>query len=403
MKNTPEIRFKGFTDAWVQRKLGEVFKQTVEYVNPKEEDIELWSLTVESGLTPKTERYNREFLVKKEDAFKVVLPDEFIYNPMNITLGSVDLNLTNKKVAVSGYYITMRTVENHNNNYFAVWLKSPKAIKLYKLYATGGLLEKQRVQFPSLSQIETTIPVYKEQTAIGNFFRTLDSTIVLYKRKAENLKQLKKAYLQQMFPQEGETVPRIRFAGFTGEWEVRLLGKHTKLITKGTTPENRTVNGLINFIKVENISNGKISPNSKITKEEHEGSLKRSKLEESDIIISIAGTLGRTAIVKADILPANTNQALAIIRGYDFDSNFLFISLHGNAVADYIRKNPTIGAQPNLSLEQIGNLTIWTPKLKEQTTIGNFFRNLDEQINLYQTKLDNLKQLKSAYLQKMFV
>jgi len=246
-------------------------------------------------------------------------------------------------------------------------------------------------------------PQINEQQKLGEFFRTLDNTITLYKRKLDGLKQLKKAYLQQMFPQEGETVPKIRFAGFKGAWEMRLLGKHTKLITKGTTPENRSGNGLINFIKVENISNGKISPNSKITKEEHEGFLKRSKLEEGDILISIAGTLGRTAIVKADILPANTNQALAIIRGYDFDSNFLFISLHGNAVADYIRKNPTIGAQPNLSLEQIGNLTIWTPKLKEQTAIGNFFHNLDEQITAQQTKLDNLKKLKSAYLQKMFV
>ena len=97
MSNVPEIRFKGYTDAWEQRKLGEVFRQTAAFLNPKEDDIELWSLTVESGLTPKTERYNREFLVKKVDAFKAVSPNEFIYNPMNMTLGAVDLNLLDKK------------------------------------------------------------------------------------------------------------------------------------------------------------------------------------------------------------------------------------------------------------------------------------------------------------------
>src|SRR5690606_2059044 len=106
--NVPEIRFAGFNDAWERRGLGEVFEQTSDYVNPKVENLELWSLTVENGLTPKTERYNREFLVRKEDQFKSVSDNEFIYNPMNMTLGAVDLNLTGKKVAVSGYYITMK-------------------------------------------------------------------------------------------------------------------------------------------------------------------------------------------------------------------------------------------------------------------------------------------------------
>ena len=67
--NIPEIRFAGFTDAWEQRKLGEVFEQTSNFVNPNDDNIELWSLTVEDGLTPKSERYNREFLVKKDDNF----------------------------------------------------------------------------------------------------------------------------------------------------------------------------------------------------------------------------------------------------------------------------------------------------------------------------------------------
>ena len=225
MMNVPQIRFKGFTDAWGQCRLGEVFEQTAEFVNPKEDDIELWSLTVENGLTPKTERYNREFLVKKEDAFKAVSPNEFIYNPMNMTLGAVDLNMMDKKVAVSGYYITMLAKEKYDSNYFSVWLKSPKAIKLYKLFATGGLTEKQRVQFPTLSSIQTLIPAYSEQTAIGNFFRTLNNALTLHKRKLEKLKELKKGYLQQMFTQKGENVPRVRFEGFSGEWEVRKLGE----------------------------------------------------------------------------------------------------------------------------------------------------------------------------------
>ncbi|MBO6386999.1 restriction endonuclease subunit S [Enterococcus casseliflavus] len=197
-------------------------------------------------------------------------------------------------------------------------------------------------------------------------------------------------------------VPELRFKGFTDDWEERKLGQYTKLITKGTTPKDKTGIGDVNFVKVENITNGKIYPINKIKQHEHDNYLKRSRLEEKDILFSIAGTLGRTAIVNKSILPANTNQALAIIRGYDFDTNFLITSLAGNVVKEYIRRNPTVGAQPNLSLEQVGNLLVNTPNAEEQKKIGSFFKQLDDTIALHQRKLDLLKEQKKGFLQKMF-
>ncbi|ELA64945.1 restriction endonuclease subunit S [Enterococcus faecium] len=199
-----------------------------------------------------------------------------------------------------------------------------------------------------------------------------------------------------------DTRPEIRFPEFTDEWEQRKLINYTKLITKGTTPKDKTGSGKVNFVKVENLSDGKILPIQKITEEEHEGYLKRSRLEEGDILFSIAGTLGRTAIVNKSILPANTNQALAIIRSYDFDKYFLVTTLTGHVVAEYIRKNPTVGAQPNLSLEQVGQLIINTPIKGEQIKIGTFFKQLDDTIALHQRKLDLLKETKKGFLQKMF-
>ena len=196
--------------------------------------------------------------------------------------------------------------------------------------------------------------------------------------------------------------PQLRFEGFTDDWEERKLGEHTSLITKGTTPKDKSGNGTINFVKVENISNGVISSVSKISEDEHENYLKRSKLEDKDVLFSIAGTLGRTAVVDKSILPANTNQALAIIRGYDFDTYFLTTTLNGHVVAEFVRKNPTVGAQPNLSLEQVGKLIIGTPCKIEQNKIGTFFKQLDNFITLHQRKLDLLKEQKKGYLQNMF-
>lgn len=230
----PKIRFKGFTEEWEQRKLGEVFEQTTNYVNPNEEEIELWSLTVEDGLTSKTERYNREFLIKKDNNFKEVRPGEIVYNPMNMTLGAVGYNRMAKSVAVSGYYTTMNAKNGHDSYYINTWLKSPQAISLYKTFATGSLIEKQRVQFSTLSIIPATFPSYEEQVKIGEYFLKLDTLITLHQRKCEQTKKIKKYMLQKMFPKNGKNVPEIRFEGFTDEWEQRKLGEVAEIVGGGT-------------------------------------------------------------------------------------------------------------------------------------------------------------------------
>ncbi|MDT2528146.1 hypothetical protein [Lactococcus petauri] len=91
--------------------MGQVFNQTVEYINPNEANLELWSVTVERGLTPKTARYNREALVKKNDKFKVVHDGDIVYNPMNLTIGAVGFNKSEKSVAVSGYWTNVKYLD----------------------------------------------------------------------------------------------------------------------------------------------------------------------------------------------------------------------------------------------------------------------------------------------------
>ena len=198
--------------------------------------------------------------------------------------------------------------------------------------------------------------------------------------------------------------PKIRFKGYEEDWEQRKLGDISSLITKGTTPKDKSGTGEVNFIKVENINDfsGDIVGMSKISLEEHQGYLKRSQLQEGDILFSIAGTLGRVTSVNKEILPANTNQALSIIRLKEGNLEYVKTCLKGNVVADFIRRNPTIGAQPNLSLEQVSNLEIEIPSEAEQEKIGLYFSNLDHLITLHQRKCEETKKLKKYMLQKMF-
>lgn len=171
-------------------------------------------------------------------------------------------------------------------------------------------------------------------------------------------------------------------------WEQRKLGELATLITKGTTPLDKSNTGVVNFVKIESIdeSSGNITITQKISLDEHNGYLRRSQLKENDILFSIAGTLGRVTSIKKSILPANTNQALSIIRLKDGYLDYVKTYLKGKAVTDFIKENPTIGAQPNLSLDQVTNLEITIPSVSEQIQIGILFEQLENLITLHQRK-----------------
>ena len=198
--------------------------------------------------------------------------------------------------------------------------------------------------------------------------------------------------------------PRVAPWLFSHSWEQRKLGELCSLITKGTTPLDKSNTGNINFVKIENIDSisGEINITHRISQREHDTYLRRSQLKENDILFSIAGTLGRVTSVKSDILPANTNQALAIVRLKEGNLSYIETYLKGKAVSEFVRKNPTIGAQPNLSLEQVGQLDVSMPSEQEQLHIGAFFRAIESLITLHQRKYDQLVNIKKSMLEKMF-
>ena len=395
----PKLRFPGFTGAWEQRKLGEVAE-----INPSSEIPDNFEyVDIESVVGTEMIAYRRENkktapsraqrLAKKGDIFyQTVRP----YQKNNY-----HFNLTRKDFVFSTGYAQLRP--NINGDFLFVYIQLSNFVNEVLNRSTG-------TSYPAISpsnliRMKVAIPTNNEQEKIGAFFKQLDSLIALHQRKLEHLQEQKKGLLQKMFPKNGEVVPEVRFPGFTDAWEQRKLGEITSVITKGTTPLDKSGKGSINFVKVEDLSpdNSGINVHSMISKEEHEGRLKRSILKENDILFSIAGTLGRIGIVKSEILPANTNQALAIVRLKEGNLSYISTVLEGRTVREYIRQNPTVGAQPNLSLKQVSELRISFPTLQEQEQVGNFFNKLNSFIALHQRKLDHLELMKKGLLQQMFV
>lgn len=404
----PKIRFKGFTDDWEQRKLGDVFEQTSNFVNPNEHDIELWSLTVEDGLTPKSERYNREFLVKKEDNFKEVRPGDIVYNPMNMTLGAVGYNAMGKSVAVSGYYTTMIAKENNDAYYINTWLKSPQALLLYKTYATGSLIEKQRVQFPTLSIIPASFPSFAEQQKIGKYFEELDNLITLHQRKCDQTKELKKFMLQKMFPKKGEKNPEIRFPGFTDDWEQRKLGDFG-LATGGTSIESEfSANGKYKVISIGSYSEDSAYRDQGIRAVESEKT-KTRVLNEGDLTMilndktSSGNIIGRALLIeKSGVYVYNQRTERIEIYSDEYDSLFIYEMLNAPQIRDKIIRQSQGNTQIYVNWTNIVGTNYLVPKIDEQRKIGMYFKRLDNLITLHQRKCEQLKELKKFMLQNMF-
>ena len=385
--------------------MGDVFEQTSNLVNPKEDEIELWSLTVEDGLTKKSDRYNREFLVKKDDNFKEVRPGDIVYNPMNMTLGAVGYNGMAKSVAVSGYYTTMVAKENYDTYYINTWLKSPQAIRLYRTYATGSLIEKQRVQFPTLSIIPVTFPKYEEQIKIGSYFHSIDNLITLHQRKCEQTKKMKKYMLQKMFPQNGAKVPEIRFDGFTYDWEQRKLGDVAEFskgngYSKDDLIESGTPIILYGrlYTKYETI----ISEVDTYV-EAKEGSVYSKG---GEVIVPASGEtaedIARAATVdKSGILLGGDLNV--VMPNKDINPAFLAISISNGNSQRELSKKAQGKSVVHIHNEEIRNLVIPFPNKVEQNKIVAYFANLDHLITLHQRKCDELKKMKKYMLQNMFI
>lgn len=259
----------------------------------------------------------------------------------------------------------------------------------------------------SFRDIEITLPPLSEQQRIVAILDEAFAAIAKAKANAEqnlkNTKELFESYLQGMFKNNGDG------------WEIKKLGEVCEVITKGTTPTSlgfKFTDEGVNFIKVESLTeSGQIIPNkvAYISEECHKY-LKRSQLKENDILFSIAGALGRIGIVKKEIIPANTNQALAIVRlakNSGISVSFLAMYFTSNVITEEIEKLKGGAAQQNLSLGQLNNLSIPFPTLPQhQQDIVQKLDALSIETKkleaIYNQKINDLEELKKSVLQKAF-
>ena len=382
---------------WEEVCFSSLFTSTSDYTDDLEK-YPLYSLTIEDGITAKTDRYNRSHLVKKENSYKIVRPNDYAYNPMNIRFGAVARHKGDMPVAVSGYYDIFTTVHQSDLPFMDNFLTCGAMITYYNKVSTGSLVEKQRVHFSDFLKFSLPLPPLAERERIAKVLSAQDKVIECYEKKIDQLKRKKKYYLQNMFPKRGESVPKIRFKGFTNPWEQRKLGEFVTFFSgltyspKDIRPEGTLVLRSSNVKDGEVVDSDNVYVNPIIVNSEN--------VQDGDIIIVVRNG-SRSLIGKhAEIKGFMPNTVIgAFMTGIRSDHpSFLNALLSTPRFDKEVEKN--MGATINqITGYMFSKMEFMVPSPKEQDAIGEYFKGLDNLITLHQRQLEEEKKKKKALQQ----
>lgn len=407
----PPVRFQGFTAPWRQRKFADL-------------------ATVRRGLTYKPhnvieggKRVLRSSNIN-ENTFQVhnddVFVDENVVNIPCVNNGDILITSANGSSRLIGKHAIIRGIPENSavhggfmllassdeSEFVNALMSSLWYTKFINAYVAGGNGAIGNLNKNDLEEQIAYVPQKEEMHKIGDFFGNLDHLITLHQHKLELQKKLKAFFLKNMFPEEGETVPRIRFKEFTGDWEQRKIADVAEIITGGT-PSTRIVE-YWNPPEVPWLSSGEVhkkyitSTDTMISRKGYENS-SATMVRENSVLIALAGQGKTRGTVAINRIPLATNQSIAAMTfSDDIDPDYVFSNLE-NRYEELRRISSGDGSRGGLNKKLVGDVTIPCPTLLEQNAIGTLFRVLNELITLHQRKIDQLQNVKKFMLQNLFV
>ena len=392
-RTVPELRFPKFEGDWQHQELSKVLIESnvMAFI-----DLPLYSLTIESGIVPKTERYERSFLVKNEAAaYKVVQPNDFAYNPMNLRFGALARHIESRPVKVSKYYNIFSVNPKENVLFVDHLLTKSSSIRLYDSIAMGSLVEKKRVHFSDFLNCNFLLPSIAEQEKIANFLGAVDTRLNQLRRKRELLQTYKRGVMQKLFSQE------IRFKGAIGsefpDWEKKKLGD-VVIFKNGKAHENCVV------------ENGKfIIVNSKFIATEGEvkkySDFQLEPLKENDIVMVMSDVPNGKALAKCFYIRSSgkytLNQRICSLTVKErTNSKYLYYSINRNK---YFLEFDSGVSQTNLRKEEVLGCPVLVPSIAEQEKIADVLTVIDRKIEAISRQIEQCDRFKQGLLQKMFV
>ena len=382
--DAPAIRFKGFSDAWEQRKFSDITFPAGEK-NRDNLPLESYSITNEHGFVPQDEKFENGGTMREADKrmYYIVSPNSFAYNPARINVGSIGYQNIGKNVIVSSLYEVFKTSEDVDDRLLWHWLKSPDFQKLIMQLQEGGV--RLYFYYDKLCMGEVSLPSLEEQRKIGKLFDTLDNLITLHQRKFEKLTNVKKSMLEKMFPQNGSSYPEIRFKGFTDPWEQRKLGDIASDMVAGGDIDKDLILAEGQYPVIANALTG-------------DGIVgyydKEYRVNAPAVTVTGRGDVGHAKARLVNFTPVV--RLLSVKSEHDV----FFLENAINTLKIVIESTGV----PQLTVPQLAKYEVAFPRqLDEEEHIGAFFKQLDHLITLHQRELEKLQNIKKSMLEKMFV
>lgn len=403
-RNVPKLRFKGFEDEWKEYKFGDITKKTGAK-NKENKTYDVYSISNKHGFIPQNKQFEGSRLegLAKSD-YKIVNKGEFAYNPARINVGSIGLLEEDKIVIVSSLYVCFKMLNDIYPKFFVNYFDTYKFNKDVLRNVEGGV--REYLFYENFSNIKAIIPSFKEQTKIANFLSNVDNIIEEQEGKVKDLEQYKKGMMQKIFKQE------VRFRDDNGgeypEWEEKKLSQITDVLSGKRLPKGETLTTIdtgIKYITVSDMGSKYVSKeNIRYITKEIEEQIKKYKVNFGDIIISVAGTLGKINIIDKKISGSNLTENCDKITSFkDCINIYIYYYLNTSLIQNQISSVNTISSQPKLALDRIRKFNVLLPCIEEQTKIANFLSNIDNIIEEENKKLEDLKLWKKGLLQQMFV
>jgi type I restriction enzyme S subunit len=401
-KRTPEVRFPRFDRDWEERKLGDVYTERNERGN---DSLHILSVSIHHGVS--NDELDSEALGKSvrrsedKSLYKRVYFGDLVFNMMRAWQGAI--GVVTSEGMVSPAYITAIPCEQIFPLFMDYCLSRDEAIIQMDKHSYGVTDFRKRLYWDPFSNILCNIPSVPEQERITAFFNQLDKTITLHQQELTTLKLTKQGFLQKMFPKEGESVPEIRFPGFTDAWELRTLGDLSDIV-RGASPRPIQdpkwfdVKSDVGWLRIADVTeqSGRIYHLEQRISEL--GQEKTRVLIEPHLLLSIAATVGKPVV---NYVKTGVHDGFLIFLNLKVDREFMYQWLE--MFRPMWQKYGQPGSQVNLNSDLVKNQETMLPSDDEQKKIGAFFAHIDNLITLHQRKFDALKETKKAFLQKMFI
>ena len=392
---TPQIRFKGFTEAWEQRKLGDLlqYEQPQKYIVISSEYDDSFDIPVLTA--------GQSFILgwtNEKTGIKKASPDNpvIIFDDFVTSSHYVDFPF---KIKSSAMKLLSSTNSTNDINFSFNLLKQIDYTPISHM----------RHWISMFAQFNVYTPIGNEQVKIGRIFNKLDSLITLHQRKLDALKKIKSALLEKMFPKDGSNIPEIRFAGYTETWEQRKLGELMEVTSVRRVHQDEWTTQGVRFLRARDLvayaNNIEIELPLYISKELYEKYTAQSgKVEIGDLLVTGVGTIGVPWLVETPspvyfkdgniIWFKNKNAIYGKYFYYAFTSSF---------IQNFIKESAGTGTVGTYTIDTGKKTPIYIPSTFEQHKIASAMKRFDSLITLHQRKLDALKKIKSALLEKMFV